>query len=118
MALGRLRLGELLLLDVEAKIAHEICAHLEDGGFGRVKAKIRKDIAAGFGRLLLHDREKLSGSDSVCSATRNVWREVHAQHHVKLRAALSPVRLNESLNRGTCHGLLQHATSARALLPP
>ncbi len=75
-ALGRLRLSQFVLLDVEAKIAHEICAHLEHGGFGRVKAKFHKDIAAGFGRFPFHDREELSGSGSVCSATRNVWREV------------------------------------------
>jgi hypothetical protein len=61
--LGRLSLSEFLLLDVEAKIAHEICAHLEHGGFGRVKTKIHKDIAAGFGRFLtlLHFRS------SICS---------------------------------------------------
>ena len=50
--LGRLSLSQLVLLDVKAKIAHEIRAHLEHGGLGRVKTKIDKDIAAGFGRFL------------------------------------------------------------------
>jgi len=59
--LGRLSLSELLLLDVAAKITHEVCAHLEHGGFGLVKAKINKNVAAGFGCFLalLHFRSSL-----------------------------------------------------------
>ena len=60
--LGRLSLSELLLLDVAAKITHEVCAHLEHGGFGLVKAKINKNVAAGFGCFLalLHFRSSLN----------------------------------------------------------
>ena len=58
--LDRLRLSELLVL-IEAKIAHEIRTQLEHRRFGLVKAKIDKDIAAGFGRFLtlLHFRSSI-----------------------------------------------------------
>ena len=55
-ALGCIRLGELVLLDVEAKVDHQIRPHLEHGGFGRIKAKVDKNIAAGLGQILFHDR--------------------------------------------------------------
>jgi hypothetical protein len=39
-------LGELVLLDIKAKITHQIRPHLEHGGLDRIKAKVNKNIAA------------------------------------------------------------------------
>ena len=55
-ALGCIRLSELVLLDVEAKIAHQILPHLEHGGLGYIEAKVKKNIAAGLGHFLFHGR--------------------------------------------------------------
>ncbi len=44
-ALGCIRLSELVLLDIEAKIAHQIRPHLEHGGFGWIKAKVNKQLS-------------------------------------------------------------------------
>ena len=46
-ALGRFCLGKFLLLDVEAKIAHEVGAQLKHGSLSRIKAEVNKNIAAG-----------------------------------------------------------------------
>ena len=54
--LGCIRLSELVLLDVEAKVAHQIRPYLEHGGFDRIKAKVNKNIAAGLGHFLFHGR--------------------------------------------------------------
>lgn len=43
-ALGSIRLGELVLLDIEAKVAHHILPHLEHCGFGRIKAKATRTL--------------------------------------------------------------------------
>ena len=58
-ALGCIRLGELVLLDIEAKVAHQIRPHLEHGGLGRIKAKVDKNIAAGLGHFLFHYRSPI-----------------------------------------------------------
>src|SRR6476646_3049897 len=55
-ALGCIRLGELVLLDIEAKIAHQVRPHLKHGGLGWIKAKVDKNIAAGLSHFLFHDR--------------------------------------------------------------
>ena len=44
--LGGLSLNQLALLNVDAKIAHEIRVHLEHCGFRQIKTEIDKDIAA------------------------------------------------------------------------
>ena len=58
-AFGCIRLSELVLLDVEAKVAHQIRPHLEHGGLGRIKAKVDKNIAAGLGYFLFPDRSSI-----------------------------------------------------------
>ena len=49
------QISELVLLDVETKVAHQIRPHLEHGGLGRIKSKVNKNIAAGLGHFLFHD---------------------------------------------------------------
>jgi len=43
-ALGRIRLRELVFLDVEAKVAHQIRPHLEHGGLGRINPRSTKTL--------------------------------------------------------------------------
>ena len=58
-ALGRIRLSELVLLNLEAKVAHQIRPHLEYGSLSRIKAKVNKNIAAGLGHFLFHNRSAI-----------------------------------------------------------
>jgi hypothetical protein len=53
-SLGRFRLGELLFLNVKAKIAYQVGAHPKYSGLSRIETEIRKDIAAGFNSFLFH----------------------------------------------------------------
>lgn len=54
-ALGRFGLSQLLLLDTETKIAHQVGTHVEHSRLSRIEPKIDKHIAAGFRRFLFHD---------------------------------------------------------------
>ena len=58
-ALGCIRLSKLVLLNLEAKVAHQIRPHLEYGGLSRIKAKVNKNIAAGLGHFLFHNRSAI-----------------------------------------------------------
>ena len=49
-------LCKFMLLNVQAKIAHEIGTHLKHSGFSRIKAEVNKHIASGSDNFLFHDR--------------------------------------------------------------